>query len=345
MKESLKNTFSIKNNLDDDLFYNSLFNELYEQIDEETQKSAEEVDVEKIEEFSQALAQIKAQKGEEIKIPQKTPDVCEVIKKYQHKRRKKNMLYASCVAVLLFVIIGTVNFTFSNEASQNNRFFKSQTLLTTGKASNLADEFISQKEPSIKKPGKPTVTKPKTSSPVDEISIKNIIVSSPSEILNWLNNKDTTEVCDVFVLVEYNNGEEKEIPLSECDVSEIIKECESEDALENTDVTDVLEETESREIIIRIAYCGFETFITIGSCDNSEEVPSVISIYGNFENGNTADGVRVIGICSDGTEKEIPKEECEITENEVVTEESTNIVVTVKYGDLSFDFTANNEEE
>lgn len=94
MKASLKQNFITKENLNDNLFYNALAEELNKIIEEELNKNYEDINAELIDDCCLALSDIYAVQNGEGRNENNIVNINGIIKKYNLQRRKKLVVSA-----------------------------------------------------------------------------------------------------------------------------------------------------------------------------------------------------------------------------------------------------------
>lgn len=335
MKASLKQNFITNENMNDNLFYNALAEELNKIIEEELNKNYEDINAELIDDCCLALSDIYAlQNGESTKENNIT-NINNIIKKYNLQRRKKFVVSAACAAVVAFAV-GTTIFALGNETiiaeseivrSAKEKFEQifageePETEVTTEITETTAVTQTTE-APTVTETQQ-AVTQTVTQAPVTtkiEIVIKNITVLPPPGFYATFSSRDEISLNNFFVRVNYNNGEYVVVPIS--DASYEICETEQDGTTE-----------------IKISYEGFTTSYYVTVMPEEKQNPvTVTSIYGTFANEYTVEDMSVIAVFSDGTEKQIPKSECTITTEPYSDEEETGVIVNVEYQGCSFQF-------
>lgn len=325
MKASLKQHFVANENLDDDLFYNALAEELNKIIEEELNKNYEDINAEIIDDCCLALNEIyELQNG----VTENVTNIEAIIKKYKLQRRKKLVVSAACAAVAAFAA-GTTFFTLGNETVIieggiiENAVGKFEEIFKGEEPS--AEEFtipeITTEEPTLPETTEP-ITQPSTEAPVTRATneIKNITVYPPAGFYSRFESLDDINLKSFYISVNYANGEKTVVPISEGRY-EICKP--------QADGT-----TE-----IKIYYKDAATSYYVTVIPEEKLNPVIVtSIYGTFANKYTVDEMSVIAVFSDGTEKWIPKSECTITTEDFSDGDETGVIVTVEYEGCSFQF-------
>lgn len=324
MKASLKQNFITNENLNDDIFYNSLAEELNKIIDEELSKNYEEINAELIDDCCLALNAIYELQNGGYEDSENIININNIIKKYNLQQRKKFVVSAACAAVAVFAV-GTTIFALGNE-----------TIMIEGgiikSAVGKFEEIFNRKEPTTHEPTTEETTLPQTTEPVTQQvtettvttefirEIKNITVIAPPGFNSTVTSRDHISLNGFFVSVNYTNGENAVVPIS--------------DATYETGETQEDGFTE-----IKIYYKGFTTSLYVTVIPEEELNPVIItSLYGTFENAYTVEDMRVFAVLSDGTEKEIQKSDCVITTEEFSDGAETGVIVTVEYENCSFQF-------
>lgn len=195
-------------------------------------------------------------------------------------------------------------------------------------------------EPVTEVPTEPTTAK--TTEPTTQITAKTV---SLEKIYAVLTKKAKTEykigeeldLSGVQIFAVYSDGGEKQIPLDECSVT--VPKNFARDA---------------GRYKITVSYQGksFSYHVTVYA-----EKESVIlnSIYGTFPDGYNFktesfddidfSGMTVTAVYSDGSEKDIPLSECEITVEKNFMELENKALVTVSYEERAFSFVLTKEEQ
>ena len=336
MKASLKQSFITKENLNDNLFYNALAEELNKIIEEELNKSYEDINAELIDDCCLALSDIYALQNGESANENNTTNINNIIKKYNLQRRKKFVVSAACAAVAAFAV-GTTIFALGNETiiaeseivrSAKEKFEqifagKEPESEVTTEITETTEVPLTTEAPTATETQQQAVTQAQTQAPVTtkiEIVIKNITVLPPPGFYATFSSRDEISLNNFFVRVNYNNGEYVVVPIS--DASYEICETEQDGTTE-----------------IKISYEGFTTSYYVTVLPEEKQNPvTVTSIYGTFANEYTVEDMSVIAVFSDGTEKQIPKSECTITTEPYSDEDGTGVIVSVEYQGCSFQF-------
>lgn len=203
---------------------------------------------------------------------------------------------------------------------------------------------VSEPEP-IAEPTTETPTET-TSDETEETTTKNIVKTVSLEKIRGVISKNTKteykpgeefDVSGVQIFAVYSNGSEKQIPLDECSIS--VPKNFAKDA---------------GRYQITVSYQGksFSYNVTVYA-----EKESVIlnSIYGTFPDGynfktESFDNLdfsemTVTAVYSDGSEKDIPLSECEITVEKNFMELENKALVTVSYEERAFSFVLTKEEQ
>ena len=321
MKTSLKQNFTTNENMNDALFYNSLIEELESIIENELSKSYEEINAEVIDDCCLALDSIYAiQNGENVEFKNIT-DINNIVKKYNLQSRKKYIVSAACAAAAV-VVIGMSTANMGSEILAEGSIFKT--------ALGKIETFIKNEEP-IKsvttETTQPDLTETTTqfettsqNAVSDEKTIKSIyaLIAPGSDVI--YNNVADIDLKNTYVGVNYTNGENEIINISNC-------------------VVTIGEPKLDGETKVTITYKGAETCIYVTVLPEEKLNPKTLtSIYGVFEGGYNLQKMRVFAVFSDGTEKEIKKSDCKITTEEFVDGDVTEILVTVEYENCSFQF-------
>lgn len=323
MKASLKQSFIINENMNDNFFYNSLAEELNNIIDEELSKNYEDINAELIDDCCLALSEIYELLNGNVEASEKIININTVIAKYNLHKRKKLAVSAACAAVAVLTV-GTTLVAFGNKTIiVESEIIKS--------AVGRFEEIFNLKEPTTQVPTTDETTLPKntepiaqqtTEEPTTEITrqIKNITVYPPPGFNSSVESAEDINLKDFYIRVNYTNGEWVMVPISEGSY-EICKP--------QADGT-----TE-----IKVYYKGFETSYYVTVIPEEKLNPVIVtSIYGTFANEYTIDDMSVIAVFSDGTEKWIPKSECTITTEDFTDGDETGVIVTVEYQGCSFQF-------
>ncbi len=323
MKASLKQNFITNENLNDNLFYNSLAEELNNIIDEELSKNYEDINAELIDDCCLALNAIYELQNGECKNSEKIININTIIKKYNLLKCKKLVVSAACAAVVAFTV-GTTIFAFGNKTIiVESEIVKS--------AMGKIEKIFNAIEPTTGEPTTEGTTLPATTEPVNQYitqaptteitrEIKNITVYPPPGFNSTINSRDEISLNNFYFSVNYTNGEK--------------------DALSISEVTyEICETKQDGTTEIRFYYKGYTTSYYVTVLSEEKLNPVIItSIYGAFENAYTIENMRVFAVLSDGTEKEIPKSDCTITTEEFSDGDETGVIVTVEYQGCGFQF-------
>ncbi len=328
MKASLKQHFITNENLNDNLFYNSLTEELNNIIEEELNKNYEEINAELIDDCCLALSAIYELQNGGFENSENITNINSIIKKYNLQKKKKLVVAAACAAVAAFTV-GATSFSLGNEIIVvESEFIKS--------AVGKLEQIFNRKEPTSEYPATELTTETSTTSETQVQTsqqfteptlttemvreIKNITVIAPPGFYTTVNSHEDISLNGFYVSVNYTNGENDVLPIS----SATYEICETKQ--------DGLTE-------IKIYYKDFTTSFYVTVIPEKELNPVIVtSLYGTFENAYTIDDMRVFAVLSDGTEKEIQKSDCIITTEEFSDGAETGIIVTVEYENCSFQF-------
>ncbi len=323
MKASLKQNFITNENLNDNVFYNSLAEELNNIIDEELSKNYEDINAELIDDCCLALNAIYELQNGEYENSENIININTIIKKYNLQKRKKLVVSAACAAVAVFTV-GTTIFTLGNKTV----IFESELIKS---AVGKFEEIFNKNEPTTHVPTTEDTTDILTTEPIiqpttnpitTEITreIKNITLIAPPGFNTTFTSRDQISLNNFYVSVNYTNGENGIFPISEATYE--IRDTKQDGSTE-----------------IRVSYKGFTTSYYVTVIPEKVLNPvTITSIYGAFENAYTVEDMRVFAVFSDGTEKEIPKNECTITTEDFSDSEETGVIVTVEYQGCSFQF-------
>ncbi len=331
MKASLKQSFIINENMNDNFFYNSLAEELNNIIDEELTKNYEDINAELIDDCCLALSEIYELLNGNVEASEKIININTVIAKYNLHKHKKLAVSAACAAVAV-LSLGTTFVAFGSKTMIVESEIVKYAL---GKLENVFNVTeVSTTEPATEETTLPYDTEPATGQSTTQQTepltteatkaIKNITVYPPPGFYSSVESTDNINFNNFYISVNYTNGEKAVVPVSEGRY-EICKP--------QADGT-----TE-----IKFYYKGFTTsyYVTV----EPEEPLIVTSIYGTFANEYTVEDMSVIAVYSDGTEKWISKSECKITTEPYSDEEETGVIVFVEYQGCSFQFFSEQEEE
>lgn len=320
MKASLKQSFIINENMNDNFFYNSLAEELNNIIDEELNKNYEDINAELIDDCCLALSEIYELLNGNVEASEKIININTVIAKYNLHKRKKLAVSAACAAVAV-LSLGTTFVAFGNKTMIVESEIVKYAL---GKLENVFNATaVTTTEPITEETTLSTTaetTVVQTTEPLTTpitIEVKNITVYPPPGFNSSVESAEDINLKNFYIRVNYTNGEWVMVPISEGSY-EICKP--------QADGT-----TE-----IKVYYKGFTTsyYVTV----EPEEPLIVTSIYGTFANEYTVEDMSVIAVYSDGTEKWIPKADCTITTEPYSDEEETGVIVFVEYQGCSFQF-------
>lgn len=323
MKASLKQNFITNENLNDNVFYNSLAEELNNIIDEELSKNYEDINAELIDDCCLALNAIYELQNGEYENSENIININTIIKKYNLQKRKKLVVSAACAAVAVFTV-GTTVFTLGNKTV----IFESELIKS---AVGKFEEIFNKNEPTTHVPTTEDTTDILTTEPIiqettnpitTEITreIKNITLIAPPGFNTTFTSREKISLNNFYVSVNYTNGENGILPISEA-------------------TYEICETKQDGSTEIRVSYKGFTTSYYVTVIPEKVLNPvTITSIYGAFENAYTVEDMRVFAVFSDGTEKEIPKNECTITTEDFSDGEETGVIVTVEYQGCSFQF-------
>lgn len=324
MKASLKQSFLIDENLNDNLFYNALAEELNNIIDEELNKNYEDINAELINDCCLALSAIYELQNGESGNPDNIMNINNIIKKYNLQQRKRLVVSAACAAVVAFTV-GTAIFTLGNKTV----ILESELIKS---AVGKFEDIFNKNEPTTKEPvsegttvvlsTEPTtqqVTNPPVTTEITK-EIKNISIIAPPGFDSTFTSRENINLKNFYVSVNYTNGEKAIIPITDASY-------------------EVCEPLEDGTTEIKIYYRGFSTSFYVTVIPEEKLNPVIVtSIYGTFANEYTVEDMSVIAVFSDGTEKWIPKSECTITTEDFSDGNETGVIVTVEYENCSFQF-------
>lgn len=203
-------------------------------------------------------------------------------------------------------------------------------------------------EPITETPSEPTTettTEIPTTHQEEPTTQKPKITVSLEKIRGVLSKKAKTEyklgeeldLSGVQIFAVYSNGSEKQIPLDECNVT--VPKNFSKDA---------------GRYKITVSYQGKVFSYNVAVYAEKESV-ILNSIYGTFPDGYNFktesfdnldfSGMTVTAVYSDGSEKDIPLSECEITVEKNFMELENKALVTVSYEERAFSFVLTKEEQ
>ncbi|MBQ8183085.1 MAG: hypothetical protein IJ025_04200 [Clostridia bacterium] len=323
MKASLKQNFITNENLNDDIFYNSLAEELNNIIEEELSKNYEDINAELIDDCCLALNEIYELQNAEFKNSEKIININTIIKKHNLQNRKKFVVAAACAAIAAFTV-GTTIFTLGNKTV----VFESELIKS---AVGKFEDIFNQKEPATTEPTTAETTTVLTTEQITQqttnptttevvLEIRNITLIAPPGFYSTFTSRDEINLNNFYISVNYANGEKEVVPIS-AGSYEICKP--------QADGT-----TE-----IKVYYKGFTISYYVTVIPEEKLNPVIVtSIYGAFEKTYTVDDMRVFAVLSDGSEKEIQKSDCTITTEEFSDGDETGVIVTVEYENCSFQF-------
>lgn len=183
----------------------------------------------------------------------------------------------------------------------------------------------------------PQYEEPTTEKTVNPVSLEKIHGVLSKKIKTEYKIGEELDLSGVQIFAVYSNGSEKQIPLDECSVS--VPKNFGKDA---------------GRYKITISYCGksFSYDVKVYA-----EKTSVVlnSIYGTFPDGfdfktESFDNLdfsemTVTAVYSDGSEKDIPLSECEITVEKNFMELENKALVTVSFEEREFSFVLTKEEQ
>lgn len=333
MRTSLEKNFIKSENMNDENFYNSLIEELNTIIEEELSKNYEEINAEVVDDCCLALNSIYELKNGEGEEFTNITNINSIVKKYNLHQRKKVVVSVACAAVAVFAI-GVSGFTAGSETVAEGNIFKT--------ALGRFEEFLKNEEATeIVTTEPPETTEEKTTEiqtteeyvslhnslpEVTQKQIKGISVVLAPGSTGLYHSVEEINLKNTFVRVDYFNGENETISISNCTV-------------------EVGEPKTDGETKITISYNGFETYIYVTVLPEEKLNPKTLtSIYGTFENDYTIEEMSVFAVFSDGTEKEISKSDCTITTEEFNDGTENGVIVTVEYQGCSFQFFSETEE-
>ncbi len=317
MKASLKENFLKNKNMNDELFYGSLIEELNALVEDELSKSYEEINSELIDDCCLALESVYALLNGEELLPENVVSLNSVIRKYNLQKRKKVVASVACAAVAVFVI-GMANISVNNGVIAEGNIFKT----AVGKLEELIskDEFTTTTT-------EPSTEAELTTSEIIETTeltttneIKNIYIILPDGINKVYSNTDEIDLRNALVGVNYENGINEQVNINECEVK-------------------IATPKEDGQTKITVSYRGVESSVYVTVISPEKLNPKTLtSIYGTFETGYKVSEMKVFAVFSDGTESEINKSECVINSEEVIDVAETKYLITVEYNGCSFQF-------
>ena len=333
MKASLKNNFITNENLNDELFYSTLAEELEQLMEEELSKSYEDINPEIIDDCCAALTSIYDIQNGEAEAPQNLTVINSVIKKYNLRQRKKAVMAAACAAVAI-LSVGAATLSLDGNIVAEGSLIKSalgkfETLFTIDVPSTEAPTTetttvitAETTEPSLETTTEPEALAhfiPPTATQVAE-ELKSIAVLPPPGFNSTFTSRESISLKNFYVSLTYTTGRKETIPISKA----TYKICEAQ-----PDGT-----TE-----IKVNFKDMSSSIYVTVLPEEELKPIVLnSIYGTFETGYHIEEMRVFAVYSDTTEKEIPVSLCTVTTQEFPDGESVETIVTVEYEGCSFQF-------
>ena len=322
MKTSLKNSFITNENLNDELFYSALAEELNAIMENELSKSYEDINPEIIDDCCAALTSIYEIQNGKTENTNNISVISSVIKKYKLKQRKKTTMAAACAAIAI-LSVGVAAFSVEGNNIAEGNLIKN----AIGKFENLFTVNTPTTQHTTESPPETTAESTKqentTITPATtgaENQIKSIAVLPPPGFLSTFTSRESISLNNFFITISYQNGEKDTLPISEA-------------------TYEILQTQEDGLTEIKICYKAFTTSFYVTVLPEEKLNPVIItSLYGTFENSYSIEELRVFAVLSDGTEKEIPKSDCTITTQELKDSGVTETIVTVEYENCSFQF-------
>ncbi len=258
--------------------------------------------------------------------------------------RYKKLTAVCAAAALLFAASGMFAQTSSGERLTKQISNKIAAIFTAEPTTiALPDEPDAPAPPT--EPSSEFTTEPLTESPTEPIQAKakepvskktaeilpdRIYGIFPNDLKTEYNVGESLDMHNVRVMAVWSDGRETEIPLSECDV---------------TTTSGFSRDPGRYSITVFYKGLSFSYAVTV---DAEKNTLILNSIYGTFREGFsfTVDsfdnidfsGMTVIAVYSDGSEAEIPPDECIITVEENFMELQNKALVTVTYQDRAFSF-------
>ncbi len=326
MKASLKNNFITNENMNDELFYSTLAQELEQLMEEELSKSYEDINPEIIDDCCAALTSIYEIQNGEAEAPQNHTIINNVIKKYNLRQRKKAVMAAACAAVAM-LSVGAATLAFDDDVIAEGSLVRAalgkiETLFTISVPTTEATTTTEATEPPTTSTTEPEslahIKPPATTQATEEI--KNIAILPPPGFNSTFTSRESISLKNFYISLNYTTGRRETIPISKATYE--ICEAQPDGTTE-----------------IKVYYKGFSSSIFVTVLPEEELNPVVLnSIYGAFENSYRIEEMRVFAVYSDSTEKEIPVSLCSITTQEFPDGENVETIVTVEYEGCSFQF-------
>ncbi len=320
-------TVYLKENLfvTDNVFINSFINEIENVMDLELKKPIDEMNTELIDDCVCAIdflqSTIVENTGKEI-------IYCapEVIIKLFKKRRKFLIASTITCAAILILCVGTmirilpqnVNYGFVSDGMfsglvsvfKNEEITEKETHLSELYNDDKTTQYIMSEETSA------TVVGNVSESILSEL--RGINIDFPDNMKIEYKSIDEIDFSELMVTLLYSNGEKNEIPINQCTV-------------------DIGNPDKNGKTIINVSYEDKSTmFFVVVQTEQEKNPVTLNSIYGIFTEGYSVEYMEIIAVYSDGSEKTIPKSDCNIT-----TQYSSDFeadMVVVEYNGCSFSF-------
>lgn len=325
MKASLKENFIVTENMADSIFYASLEKELNDIMEAELCKSYEETDAEIIDDCCKAIESIYNLRNDNTATKSDLININTVIKKYNLKKKRNTVIGMVCAAVVAFAV-GVTTFTASTEITADGERIKAalgkiDDIFSVDKPTTQLYEEHSSEVTQIEssEDTQSSYTQPISTTSVS-LEIEGINIIIPPDFTGTLTSVEDIFSKGLYISVNYTNGKNEKIPVSD-------------------DMCEICEKQQDGLTEIKINYKGFTTSFYVTVIPEEKLNPIVInSIYGTFENGYNTEEMRVFAVLSDGSEKEIPLNQCTITTEQENFDGEELIIVTVEYQNCSFQF-------
>lgn len=271
-------------------------------------------------------------------------------KSYLHKDRYKK-LAVICASAVILIAAGSIK-TDSGQTVAKTITNKLAAVFNIENIDRQPEKNI-ETEPSVSEPTTEELT---TEKPTEEITekpteqeneptVKAVNPVTLEKIYGVLSKSAKTEykigeeldLSGVQIFAVYSDGKEKQIDISECTVS--VPNNFSKNAGKKTVTVNYQGKTFSYDVKVYAE----KTSVTLNS------------IYGTFPDGFSFktesfdnmdfSGITVTAVYSDGSEKNIPISECEITVEKNFMDLENKAIVTVAYEECSFSFIMTKEEQ
>ncbi|MDO4154472.1 MAG: bacterial Ig-like domain-containing protein [Clostridia bacterium] len=341
---------------DDDTFRNEMTEFLNRVIDAELKKG-DAMDCDLIDACAEVLLELQTETAESAQtafVLLSDENFCKQIQKHSLLRKKRQRILAvSAAAALLLLTVGSV---YSRQTTGETLTKRMEQKIAAWFESERVEtpELPTAAEETTDAPTTPT-TAPETTTEAETepATVKSVAATAPAQPQETLPTRiygvfpddlkteyqvgEALDMRGVRVIAVETDGTERELPLSDCQVT-----------------TERGFSRDPGRYTVTVFYRGLSFSYSVTVVAQKDTV-ILNSIYGTFPEGFSftvtsfddldLNGLTVTAVYSDGSEREIPLSDCEITVEPNFMELENKALVTVNYEDRTFSFILTKEAE